>query len=302
MYNTALIRINKKKLSELVYSERTKQGISKQELIRICSGKIGRTTLISIEHGKKNSYREDILIELSKALNIDYGSMLYSVCIETIYGNSNETEEYISADKTFMNYFNTPYTILSPNDDDLHWIESVEKKLYYDLFAIPHTTLSIWLKKNPYCITVMKNSNQQLCGYLIVLPVNSNVYRRFISGEIYDKDFGKDDIIAIDEKERVEYLFAGTLAVLDEDFDINIIGINEYLKKAPYILSKICNFEKCKRMFTYTAKKGDEILLKQLGFSRITSPKENKKELNMYHINFQSLLQRLFDLSQNSLY
>lgn len=295
MFNKSLIKIDKEKLSQLFRSERQKLGLSKQEVIKLCQGRIGKTTLVSIEYGKKDCYREDIFVELARFFNINFEVFLDRIRIDIheLKDSSLDQQSYHNAEKGLKDFFNYPYSIATPNQNDIRWIEMVEKRIYSESIANSYDNFKSWLIKNPKCVTILKDRSNKICGYFAPLPVKNYNFERFVTGELFDTEIKSADIFSLKEKSKVKYLYNESFLVMDENFNFNIMGIYEYMKYLPQIFGAICNVDNDVTLFSIIGKEGDEVILNEMGFSKIVVSPESRTKYDVYYIEIKYLLNRV---------
>lgn len=290
------VPVNKHKLRELVLEKRLSLGYTRDQFVEIFNGKAPKIgTLSKIENLKEDSYAEGTLLGLSELFEVKYEEF-----IAMVTDNNTHTDlsgfgpnTYKNASEDLINLFETPYTIAYPGRDDFLWIENVEEQLYGEKIANNYDTLTSWYNKNPKCTTVLKNKNNRLCGYLIFLPVKKEIFTKFCRGEIYDKEIGEVDVLSPDDKSRTEYIYVENFSVISGNNTMNLSGIIEYLQEIPHLLNDLCDLSKSVTLFTVIGKTGDEIFVKEIGFSKLTVPPHSRTKLDVYFINIAQLITTL---------
>jgi transcriptional regulator with XRE-family HTH domain len=290
--NKSTIHISKTKLKTVFRREREKLGCTKQELIYMLQGRIGKTTLSKIEYGKRSSYREDILMELSKLFNIPINDFLNEISLAKYHNKQNNvTIKPFKAD--YRPLFNSPYSIHFASINDLNWIVALEKLLYPDLISNSFERYKSWLLKNPYCITVIKDKFQKNCGYFALLPVKEEIYLKMVTGEIYDSEIEQDDLYSIEEKNKVQYLYNASIIVINEEYDFNAFALQTYLDNLEFVFSSVSSLSNDLILFTILGKKGDELIVSQYRFTKIPLPVNSKSKFEVYYIPIKQLFHNI---------
>lgn len=290
-----VIYINKDKLSELVVRERRKLGISRQELIRRAAKSLSKSTINSIEFGKQEKYNEDTLMRIAKLLEFEFPAFLMKICDKWIeyIGPINIHKNYSNAEVIIDCHLNKPYSVHSPDDNDLYWIEVAEREIYNDVMPNDFKKLKSWFDKNPSTIKIVKDKSMLTCGYFTVLPVSEFVFDEFRRGEMYDNEITDEMIFSLEEKSKVNHIILLSLIAITPEFEMNIFALNVLIENIPNQISEMCNKNRNPIVFSFTGKNGDSKLLDSLKFERHKVPENSRTKLNLYITNKKKLFSHI---------
>lgn len=184
------------------------------------------------------------------------------------------------------------YHILPATFEDIRKIFTIASTVYQGLDVIPLETMLTWYGKNPLCFYVIKNMYDEVVGNIDILPLTENCVQRFINGEMIEREIQKNDIIGIENKKDIEFLYIESLVSLG-----GFVALSELLQNIPMLLMNFgFEIKNIKKIYCISASKRGQDLIEKLGFTKIKSAEERMDGHDLFAHDIKELILAIANL------
>lgn len=186
----------------------------------------------------------------------------------------------------------TKHHVRNASYEDIRKIFIIASSVYQGIDVIPMETMLMWYEKNPLCFHVVINEYDEVVGNIDILPLTRECTKKFLEGSIIEREIQSRDIVGLEDKNRIEYLYIESLVSLG-----GVNALSELLRFIPYVLMDFgLDISNIKKIYCISASKRGQALIEKLGFKKIKSSEERKDKHDLFEHDIKELILAVVDI------
>jgi hypothetical protein len=188
------------------------------------------------------------------------------------------------------------YNVVPSTVNDVKWAAKQAAMVYGGYDVIPEKVMLDWFRTNKNGFYVVKRGDGANVGNLDILPLKPNTMRKFLSGELLEKEILGDCLFGPNEKASVKDIYIESLAVpkhvLDDETS-NSFAVYTVIGELAECILGLCEPEAAERgeikVYALSANPVVAKRLEEMGFE-IVSPRDKRRDgHDLYCLEFKSL-------------
>lgn len=170
---------------------------------------------------------------------------------------------------------NAEFFVENARHGDIKWIHQLETAVYSGIDVIPERVLEEWFEANPSGFYIVRNLTGEPVGHIDLLPVRPQVLKKFLNGQIIEKELCGRDLYSPAERNTIEDIYVESLALL-LPLRKRAAALKVLSGCLGHLIENVADRNAVKNLYAIAASVQGETIMKKLGFNNISSGTERK--------------------------
>jgi hypothetical protein len=188
--------------------------------------------------------------------------------------------------------------------NDVKWAAKQAVMVYGGYDVIPERVMLDWFTANKNGFYVVKRGDDANVGNLDILPLKPNTMKRFLSGELLEREMLGDCIFGPDEKAKVKNIYIESLVVpkhLFDDDTSNSFALYAVIERLAECILNLCEPEAAEKgeikVYALSANPKVARHLAEMGFDIVSRKDKRRDGHDLYCLEFKLLESELKKLT-----
>jgi hypothetical protein len=188
------------------------------------------------------------------------------------------------------------YKVVSASLNDVKWAAKQAVIVYGGYDVIPERVMLDWFIANKNGFYVVKRGDDANVGNLDILPLKPNTMKRFLSGELLEREMLGDCLFGPDEKTKVKAIYIESLVVpkhLFADDTSNSFALYAVIERLAECILGLCEPAAAEKgeikVYALSANPKVAHHLAEMGFDIVSRKEKRRDGHDLYCLEFKSL-------------
>lgn len=163
------------------------------------------------------------------------------------------------------NVVSNGYRVETATPDDIGWMARLEAETYSSSDAVPESVLREWYAVSPRGFFVLRKGDERV-GHLDLLPLRPTPLRRFLAGELREREIRGEDLYSTAERASVTSLYVESLVVLPVSAYARAAALSLLLLNLTRLVGLVADPRRVEELYAVAASEAGARLMRRLGF------------------------------------